>query len=48
MKLFRPNKKHWGDLIKPAVGRGAAFGDIDNDGDIDIAISNNKGKQNYY
>ena len=33
-----------GDLIKPAVGRGAAFGDIDNDGDIDIAISNNNGK----
>jgi len=33
-----------GDLLKPAVGRGAAFGDIDNDGDIDIAISNNNGK----
>jgi len=35
-----------GDLLKPAVGRGAAFGDIDNDGDIDIAISNNNGKAN--
>ena len=33
-----------GDLLEPAVGRGAAFGDIDNDGDIDIAISNNNGK----
>ena len=35
-----------GDLLEPAVGRGAAFGDIDNDGDIDIAISNNNGKAN--
>ena len=35
-----------GGLLKPAVGRGAAFGDIDNDGDIDIAISNNNGKAN--
>jgi enediyne biosynthesis protein E4 len=28
----------------PAVGRGAAFGDIDNDGDIDVLISNNNGR----
>ena len=29
------------DLVE--VSRGAAFGDIDNDGDVDIAISNNNG-----
>ncbi|MCZ6683596.1 MAG: CRTAC1 family protein [Planctomycetota bacterium] len=28
---------------KPAVGRGAAFGDIDNDGDIDIVVSYSNG-----
>ena len=25
------------------VGRGAAFGDIDNDGDVDIVVANNNG-----
>jgi hypothetical protein len=25
------------------VGRGAAFGDIDNDGDIDVVVANNNG-----
>jgi hypothetical protein len=30
-------------LAHPEVGRGAGFGDIDNDGDIDILVSNNNG-----
>ncbi|MGB0715031.1 MAG: CRTAC1 family protein [Phycisphaerae bacterium] len=34
--------------IAPAVSRGAAFGDIDNDGDIDVVINNNGGPARLY
>ena len=35
-----------GDLLAISVGRSAAFGDIDNDGDIDVIVSNNNDKAN--
>jgi hypothetical protein len=31
------------DLARPDVGRGAAFGDVDNDGDVDVLVTSNGG-----
>lgn len=36
------------DLVLSEVSRGAAFGDVDNDGDIDVLVSNNNGHVRLY
>jgi hypothetical protein len=43
-KVFREVTDRAGPAFQvPGVGRGAAFGDIDNDGDIDIVVTNANG-----
>ena len=36
------------DLVKPIVGRGAAYADIDNDGDIDLLVTTSNGPAHLY
>jgi len=37
-------EEHTGALANPIVGRGASFGDFDNDGDLDVVLTQIKGK----
>ena len=38
-----PNERSGGDLVKPIVGRGSAYGDLDNDGDLDAVFTQTAG-----
>ena len=44
--MWRP--KPASDFARPKVGRGAAFGDFDNDGDLDVLITTNHGPAHLY
>lgn len=46
--VFRSVEAASGPLAEKFVGRGVAFGDIDNDGDVDFVVANNNGPTRLY